>query len=863
NDWLISPQITLNGNQRLKYKYRVETAGSPCTFEVRYSTNGTSPADLTNVLVAPASYSNTTYIEKTVNMTGVTGDVNIGWYVAPGANGSRIYIDQVIVENIPACPEPMALAVSNIAPTSATISWTPGGTETSWQVLVQPTGSPVPTLPTQGVTVTGTSTYNATAINSSTNHDVYVLADCGANGPSVWIGPVTFRTLQVPAALPFSDNFEGNFNWDTLNGTQTNKWFVGTAVNNGGTRSMYISNNNGVAYTYTTGGTPDPTSVVQAYRDIQIPAGANQMNVAFDWRAQGESTYDYLKAWIVPDNFVPTPGVQITAAADRINLIGGTGYINLNGAAFIRRNIIVNSAALAGQTKRLVFEWRNDYTAGTNPPAAIDNVDVTVITCPAPTTPAVTAVTQNTATVEWTTIGSETQWEIVVQPVNSGLPTGSSTIIPAGTNPFTITGLNPGINYEYYVRAYCGASDVSTWVGPKVFTTAQFPVTVPYAEDFEGTSGWTIMNGTQANKWSEGTAANNGGTRAMYISNDNGVSNAYTLTSTSVVQAYRDVQIPAGVTQVNLGFDWKAQGETTLDYFRAWLVPTSFVPTAGTQITGAADRINLSGSINQSATWARRNLVLNVGALAGQNVRVVFEWVNNASGGTQPPVAIDNINITIITCPAPTVPTVVSVTQSTATVQWTAGAFESQWEVVVQPAGSGQPTGSSTIIPAATNPFTITGLSANTSYEYYVRAACTPVTDVSTWAGPKTFITSQVPATIPYNEGFEGTSGWTTANGTQVNKWFEGTAANNGGTRSLYISNDNGTSNFYAITSGSIVHAYRDIAVPATCAGTVNISFDWRSVGQAAQDYLNVWVVPSTYLPVAGTGITAAASGGT
>ncbi|WP_035679209.1 fibronectin type III domain-containing protein, partial [Flavobacterium limnosediminis] len=867
NDWLVSPQITLNGNQRLKYRYRVEAVASPCTFEVRLSTNGPSPADLTTVLVAPASYNNTTYIEKVVNMVGVTGNVNIGWYVAPGANGSRIYIDNVIVEDIPACAEPNSIVVSNIAPTSATIAWTPGNTETTWQVLVQPAGSPAPTLPTQGVTVNGTPTYNAT-VNSSTTYDVYVLADCGVAGASVWVGPVSFRTPQLPGTLPFSDTFEGNFNWDTVNGTQVNQWFAGTAVNNGGTRSMYISNDNGVTNFYRINGTPTPTSTVQAFRDIQIPAGANQINVGFDWRCVGESTWDYFRVWIVPTTFMPTAGTQIGAAPDRINIAGGN--INQGSAtAFARRNLVVNATAFAGQNVRLVFEWRNDGTGGTQPPAAIDNIDVTVITCPAPTAPIAVSTTTTTATLQWTAGASETQWEIVVQPVGSGQPTASSTIIPAGTNPFTVTGLNPSTNYEYYVRAVCGASDVSTWSGPRAFTTTQIPVTMPYSENFEGTSGWSTVNGTQVNQWFEGTAVNNGGTRAMYISNDNGVTNFYrvngTPTPTSTVQAYRDIQIPAGVNQVNVGFDWRCVGESTWDYFRVWIVPTTFIPTAGTQITAAADRINIAGgNINQgSATaFARRNLVVNATAMAGQTVRLVFEWRNDGTGGTQPPAAIDNIDITIITCPAPTVPTVVSVTQNTATVQWTAGAAETQWEVVVQPVGSGQPTGSSTIIPAGTNPFTITGLNPSTNYEYYVRAVCGPG-DVSTWTGPRTFITTQIPATIPYTEGFEGTSGFTVVNGTAVNKWNEGTAVNNGGTRSMYISNDNGTTNAYTITSTSVVHAYRDIAIPATCGGTVNLSFDWRSMGQSAADFINVWVVPSTFNPVAGTAITAAASGGT
>src|SRR5690606_41309737 len=71
---------------------------------------------------------------------------------------------------------------------------------------------------------------------------------------------------------------------------------------------------------------------------------------------------------------------------------------------------------------------------------------------------------------------------------------------------------------------------------------------------------------------------------------DNGVTNNYNVNSTSVVHAYRDVQIPTDAESGLLSFDWKSGGEgATLfyDYFRVWVVPTSYTPVPGTQITVA------------------------------------------------------------------------------------------------------------------------------------------------------------------------------------------------------------------------------------------------------------------------------------
>src|SRR5690606_315435 len=39
------------------------------------------------------------------------------------------------------------------------------------------------------------------------------------------------------------------------------------------------------------------------------------------------------------------------------------------------------------------------------------------------------------------------------------------------TNPHNLTGLTPLTDYEFYVRAYCSASDTSLWSGPYLFTT--------------------------------------------------------------------------------------------------------------------------------------------------------------------------------------------------------------------------------------------------------------------------------------------------------------------------------------------------------------------------------------------------------
>ncbi|KGO91716.1 hypothetical protein Q767_15905, partial [Flavobacterium enshiense DK69] len=77
-----------------------------------------------------------------------------------------------------------------------------------------------------------------------------------------------------------------------------------------------------------------------------------------------------------------------------------------------------------------------------------------------------------------------------------------------------------------------------------------------------------------------------------------------------------------------------------------------------------------------------------------------------------------------------------------ANVTWTPGCSETAWEIIAQPTGTAAPTAAATGTPVTTPPpFTITGLLASTSYDFYVRAVCTAGTDVSVWSAPKAFTT--------------------------------------------------------------------------------------------------------------------------
>jgi hypothetical protein len=182
--------------------------------------------------------------------------------------------------------------------------------------------------------------------------------------------------------------------------------------------------------------------------------------------------------------------------------------------------------------------------------------------------------------------------------------------------------------------------------------------------------------------------------------------------------------------------------------------------------------------INVSNTWYSN----------GNNFRMPL---NLRSGFTPPP------------CQAPTALAVDSLTNTGASLSWGAVSGASSYEIRVQAAGLGTPTGSGTIV--ATNSFNASGLAPNTSYEYYVRTNCVGGL-FSTWSGPSAFLTNCNSVNIPLLENFEMASStrdcwrsvgaWRLANGVSnttvsandsVSIWFDfySTPKNTGG-YSLY-----------------------------------------------------------------------------
>lgn len=148
-----------------------------------------------------------------------------------------------------------------------------------------------------------------------------------------------------------------------------NKWFVGTAVNNGGNSSLYVSSDpDGLTTNYTNKGL-----TVTAYRTITLPNGRYELS--FDWQAVGLPSDGLYVCW-VPDSEI-VPSTPNTSMPTYINLyavdFGGRVGTKLNSSSWTTASAIIESD---GTPHKLVFAWRNGVVSTAPPAACVDNVYV-------------------------------------------------------------------------------------------------------------------------------------------------------------------------------------------------------------------------------------------------------------------------------------------------------------------------------------------------------------------------------------------------------------------------------------------------------------------------------------------------------
>jgi len=364
------------------------------------------------------------------------------------------------------CLAPSYLTDEEVTSTSVFLRWTKGAEDqNAWQFRYRKTSDSEYTYVL--VENNPSNSYELTGLEPATSYDVNVRAWCGGDDYSKWSYAnqsydKTITTACASITLPYTCDFEG--------AVETSGHFANYPVPKCWERieMQYGSSYNYSYYPYVFSSSSDAHGGTKSLRMYRTPNSATQtiimpaiddsyqmsdLQVRF-WAKAGSSNNTLYVGIMEGDSFVEVAaveGVSSTYAEFTVPLSNYTGT---------GRNIAIRCGSSTGYSY-LYFN--------------IDDVLVEVIpTCLIPTGLTCTDVDVNSASFVWQPGKDETEWNIQYKKTSDSEWSNPIhvTELPTTENPFVLTGLQRGIEYEARIQAYCDAEDQSEWNSmPVSFTT--------------------------------------------------------------------------------------------------------------------------------------------------------------------------------------------------------------------------------------------------------------------------------------------------------------------------------------------------------------------------------------------------------
>ncbi|MBF6629179.1 MAG: fibronectin type III domain-containing protein, partial [Proteiniphilum sp.] len=547
--------------------------------------------------------------------------------------------------------------------------------ETLWNIEYGPTGF----TPGNGTVITSVSNpFNLTGLTPGSNYSYYVQADCGGGDLSNWSPAGEILSGHCLPSTTYQDFYIDNF--FTTNGV------TNITNNSSGTGSDGYQNSTGMVVSQFENGTVS-FSATASY-------GTYGFAIWVDWN----------------DNLT-------FEASERI--FTSSGYVDPAVGTFT----VPVGAPLGNHRMRVMADY--DESDPTDP--CLDMIEgevedytfqvIPVPSCLPVSTLSAILVSTTEANLSWTVNGAETSWNIEYGP--AGFTTGNGTVISGVTNPYSLTGLTPDTEYDYYVQADCGGGNLSTWSGPGSFYTGYCIPTVTNDGDY--LSNIQFSSATQNAVYSTATPP----------------AGNYANESATIIQHYENSPFNVSTTYVG--------GSNGVNIWVDWNNDLSF--------DASEEVFSMAGS----AATKTGTITIPTGTAVGDyRMRVRGEW-----GSTSDPLACgeedwgSTVDFTLEVIAIPTCFPVSGLSASILTYtdaefSWTENGTASSW--IIEYGAPGFTPGNGTIVTATSNPFTITGLNPNTEYDYYVTADCGSG-DLSIAQGPESFFTG---ACVPAPESGDG-----------------------------------------------------------------------------------------------------------
>jgi hypothetical protein len=445
------------------------------------------------------------------------------------------------------------------------------------------------------------------------------------------------------------------------------------------------------------------------------------------------------------------------------------------------------------------------------------------------------SVTEHTAEITWTAGGSENYWFYYpTTDFSSPAPPPANEGWIFTDNPLLLDSLAEGHCYRLWIRAGCGAGNVSS-AQPFEFWTECQEITLPYTEDFDHPDSILYLgfhnSGPLPHCWRKLSPYLDAG---PYCTSDS------CLTFTSSSNEYYVAILPRIsdallIDHLKMNFSYR---KLQYHYHTSIVVGVMDDPTDLSTFT-SVDTVTTSGN---HWDWLNAEVFFENYSGSGRYISLKYQ---NSSLNT---IKVDNLTIdTAFTCHTPTNLMATGISPTSISVTWEDEGSENEWQVALVPDYLTDPV-DSLIVTVHEKHHLFTNLT-DSNYVFFLRTRCANGWGYSEWVSVPVSTFSHDPAEVPYFHDFENGSenaAWRVENGNFVNRWYIG-IPNGYNDSLLFITNNYGVDASYS-NSQSVAWAYRDFFFSA--ASEYEVKFRWLCHGNTNYGYMQAFAGEPAPIPV-------------